>query len=395
MPRNKMNAYNVNKLLEDLNCYTIFKFLPLTTIRKHLEKNNLLSQRKRILPAESIVYLLIYMAINANISIIENLKILLNPLKDIVGIRNFKIPVGSAIVKSRKRLQSKVFVDIFKDIAIEPINIPKSELFKGEYQVVAVDGTSINLQDTLSNREYFGIHSKNGKKDYFPQLKATALMDCYSKQFLNVEIGPYDSSERKHLEDLSHSLNTNMVLLADRGFYSCELWDLCKNKAGILIWRIIKNIGNKVVKKLEDGSSLIELNSPLAKKSPHIVRLIEFVPKFSDGTTGEIVRLITNILDPSKLSASEVMEVYPERWLIEEGFSELKNHLCNKDKILRSQDYQLVIQEFYGFLIAHSIIRKLICTSVENSNIPPNHISFLGSLNLVSRTLIFFPSDIR
>ncbi len=390
----------VNELLSEMSCSTILKHIPLQVVSEQLAKLTLCSQRQRSLPAESIIYLLVTMALHSDISILENLRILLEPIRRLLGIQNPKIPVGSAIVRARKRLGFDVFKNIFDAISKPCARKETKECFWKGYRLVAVDGTTHNVQDTEANRQYFGVHSNAAGKNLFPQLKATALMECGTKVFFGMEIGRYNSSEQVQYEKLINKLSQDMLLIADRVFFSFNLWRLSSQKAGALIWRVKKDLNLKAQKRFKDGSYLAEITpswhhakkNPCIKKQKLTVRVIEFKPVFSDGTEGESVRLITTILDPQKATALEIAEIYPHRWLIEEGFSEIKRYLGRRDKILRSQTPEFVIQEFYGFLLAHYAVRAMMCQSAKDNNIAPNDLSFTGSLRVIIRKIAFFPS---
>jgi len=401
MPRSKMNADHVSELVSEMSSSSIFKHIPLKTIGMELQKLDLKSQRNRRLPAESIIYLLIIMALHAEVSIIENLRIMLYPISKLLGAKNSKVPVGSAIVKARRRLGKKVFRNIFAEIC-KPCarQVTKGCFWKG-YRMVAVDGTAQNVQDTEENRNYFGVHSSNQIKSSYPQLKAVALMECGTKVFFDVKTGKYNTSEQALFRDMLDSLTKDMVLFADRAYFSLDSWVNSANKAGALIWRIKKDLKLKETERLSDGSYVSELKPTRQqiKKWPHLseidlikVRVIEFKPVFEDDSKGETVRLITTILDIKKASAIEIAKAYPNRWLIEDGFSELKHHLGKKEKVLRSQTPDFVIQEFYGFLLAHYVTRVIMCQSAEQNNLEPNDFSFLNSLQIIRRRIAFFPS---
>jgi IS4 transposase len=59
----------------------------------------------------------------------------------------------------------------------------------------------------------------------------------------------------------------------------------------------------------------------------------------------------------SALPAAELAAVYHKRWQIEMGYDEIKNHLKEPGECLRSKPTELVIQEFYGYLLTHFTIR--------------------------------------
>lgn len=401
MPRQQMTAQHVNRLLQEMSCASILKYIPLKIVSKQLASENLCSQRQRRLPAETIIYLLVTMALHADVSIMENLRILLEPIRRLFNIKDLTPPVGSAIVKARRRLGSNVFKKIFESVCKPSSSKNDKGCFWKNYRLVAVDGTSHNVQDTDENREYFGIHSNGAGENFYPQMKATALMECGSKIFFGLETGAYNSSEQAQYEKLICRLSKDMLLLADRAYFSFKLWSLSSQAAGALIWRVKKGMKLTPVKQLEDGSFLAEIkpswhaaeNFPELKGKKCTVRVVQFKPLFSDTSEGELIRLITTIHDPQEASAEEIAQIYPQRWLIEEGFSEMKRYIGRQNKILRSQTPIFVLQEFYGFLLAHFVIRSLMLESAKENNLAANDLSFVNSLRVIERKIAFFPSQ--
>ena len=83
-----------------------------------------------------------------------------------------------------------------------------------------------------------------------------------------------------------------------------------------------------------------------------------------------VYRLITDLIDyelfPSLLLANE----YHWRWEVENTLSEFKTHLNARKTPIRSKKPRLVVQEIYGWLLAHWAIRSLIfraSTTTEQS----------------------------
>ncbi len=403
MARSKMNAEHINNLLVALTCSSIFRYVPLRTVQQQLKELNLCSKRKRLLPAESIIYLLITMALHADVSILSNLRKMLAPIRLSLGAKDSLLPAKSAIVKARKRLGSLVFENIFKVICRPYGSLKLKGCYWKGYRMVAIDGTSQSVQNTPANRKYFGSsHNQNGEA-YNPKLRILGLLECGTKMFFALKHAPYEIQERELYRKMIRELKKDMVVFADRNFYGFEVWQESLKRAGALIWRVSKCVKFPEEKRLKDGSylSIVKPCRKAVKGKPSLqdesirVRIVEFYPLFEDGTKGELVRLVTNILNPQEASAEEISAVYPERWLIENGFGELKECINTKEKILRSQIPTLVIQELYGFFIAHYVVRLLMCKSAEENNLSPNELSFHESMHIIKERMIFFPSGER
>ena len=68
-------------------------------------------------------------------------------------------------------------------------------------------------------------------------------------------------------------------------------------------------------------------------------------------------RLITSLLDPERAPAEELVIAYHSRWEFEVAMDEIKSHQRTPKEPLRSKKAVGVIQEIYGLLIAHYVVR--------------------------------------
>jgi len=101
--------------------------------------------------------------------------------------------------------------------------------------------------------------------------------------------------------------------------------------------------------------------------------------------TSQLYRPVTTILDHAQ--APELVALNHERWEIETAFDELKTHLRGSRIVLRSKTPDLVRQEFYGMIIAHFAIRRLIHEAALSADEDPDRFSFLHAARVVRRKL--------
>jgi IS4 transposase len=145
------------------------------------------------------------------------------------------------------------------------------------------------------------------------------------------------------------------------------------------------------IKDLPDGSWLAEwLPEEQRRKGREalIVRVIEYRIK-DPGATGiqdEVYRLITTILDPAQASAKELAALYPERWEIEITIKESKTILRKGRITLRSKKPELVRQEFWGMILAHYLVRKMMAQAALDKKIDPDKLSYEGSIQIIRST---------
>ena len=94
--------------------------------------------------------------------------------------------------------------------------------------------------------------------------------------------------------------------------------------------------------------------------------------------------------DPTRFAASELAQLYRQRRKIELGFREIKQSLQQAQGVLRSKQPKLVMQEVWGVLIAHTLVRRWMRLMATHAGVAPSRISFhtaqhaiVGAINTV------------
>lgn len=119
----------------------------------------------------------------------------------------------------------------------------------------------------------------------------------------------------------------------------------------------------------------------------HLVRVIEYdVPDRAGNGTGELIVLLTTIVDPALARADELAGTYHDRWEEETANDQLKTHLRGPGRVLRSRLPDLAHQEIWAWLTVHYALAVLIARAAEAADIDPDRISFTRTLRLVRRT---------
>lgn len=142
-----------------------------------------------------------------------------------------------------------------------------------------------------------------------------------------------------------------------------------------------------------DGADLGDINAvPYAfdqRGLPvvHVARVIEYdVPDREGSGTGELIVLLSTIIDPADAHADELADGYHQRWEEETGNDQLKTHLRGPGAVLRSRLPDLVHQEIWSYLIVHHAISALTAQASAAADLDPDRISFTKTLRLIRRT---------
>jgi hypothetical protein len=395
-----MDSKGIGELMRDLSLAAVMETIPMDSARGALEKTGRQSVRRRLLPAHLVVYLVVLLAFFADVSVRENLRILLEALRRRFGLDALKPAVGSAITRARKRLGREPFESLFDEVARPLGEESLPGCFWRGFRVVAADGTSVEVQDTAANRGRYGLHANQHGASGYPALKAVVLMECGTRAPLGAATGGEHDGEGVLFDRLGGRLDRQMLLLLDRYYYSFERFRDCAARAGALVWRVKKSLGLRPVRTFDDGSFLAEVRPSDrlvragrgAKDERMTVRVVEYEPVFADGTAGEPARLITTLLDPARAPAEELARLYAERWNEETGFDELKTHLKGAGRVLRSPLPDLVEQEFFGFLLADYVVRATMVQAAKKSGVGPAEMSFVHAVRVIRRKLAFPPA---
>jgi hypothetical protein len=367
---------------------------PLATIRSLLAETGRASQRERDLPAHVMVYYVIALALYSDVSTREVLRCLLEGVRWLAGPDARLTPAGrSGISQARTRLGEAPLRRLYETVVRPVATAATPGAYYRQWRTVSLDGTTLDVADTVANADAFGRPTASRGTSAFPQVRLVTLAETGTHVLFGGRLAPYATSEVTLAHEVMASLTPGMLCLADRFFPSFDLWQQAAATGAALLWRIRKNARLPVHERLADGSYLSVLQANwhcrAADQQPQRVRVIEYaLPGVPDADP--IYRLVTTLLDPAAAPATELAALYHERWEIEGAFDELKTHLKGAPVVLRSKTPELVRQEVYGLLLAHYAIRGLMheaALSAPPTARDPDTLSFVHAIRVIRRTL--------
>jgi hypothetical protein len=350
-------------------------------------------QRHRALPARVMAYFAIGMGLYGEGSYEDVLAQLTDGLAWASGWREqYRLPGKSAIFQARERLGSAPLEGLFARVAV-PLGGPDTPgVWLAGRRMVAVDGTCLDAADTPANDRYFGRAGVNkGEKAAFPQARLVAMAECGTHAMFAATVGAYRDGEAALAESLLDALTTDMLLLADRGFFSYALWRKASATGADLLWRVrVDGPGAPApvnVSDLGDGSWLAHLRGANDRVSePMLARVIDYT--LDDGRDNPTVyRLLTTMLDSDEAPAAELALAYAQRWEVESAFDELKTHQRGPRIVLRSKSPDLVLQEIWGHLCCHYAIRSVMAQAAQHAGHDPDRVSFTAALRIVRQSV--------
>ena len=114
------------------------------------------------------------------------------------------------------------------------------------WRVMSLDGTTLDVADTTENARAFGRPASTrgaNTTGAFPQLRLVGLLENGTHVISAAALGPYGAHERALATDVLPSLTGDMLVLADRGFLSFDLWRPAAATGAALVWRVSAHLG--------------------------------------------------------------------------------------------------------------------------------------------------------
>ena len=366
---------------------------PVVEVRAIVDRCGKASRRIRDLPSTVVVFYVIALCLFPSTGYESVLRWLLSGLQWLGGAA-FRVSGKGALSAARQRLGEEPMRRIHQQLAVPLANPGLSGCFWKQMHVVAIDGSTLALQDTESNATAFGRPANQNGAGAYPQARFVALVETGTHLIFSAQLGGYHDSELKLAQSLVTQLKPGMLCLADRLYSGCALWALAAATGAHLLWRAKAGMKLERIKSLPDASWLARWQSSArgaSKADEQIVRVVEYklatpaAGKTHEGE-GEVFRLLTTILDPEVASATELAGYYPQRWEIELTIKEGKTVLRKGRVTLRSKVAELVRQEFWGLLLAHYLVRKMMAQAALEQGKDPDSLSYQGSIEIIKST---------
>ncbi len=387
-----------SRITDHISLGVIAKFFPLERINQVLCNTGRASKRQRNLPGHVVVYYVIALALYMQVSYREVLRCLLEGIRWLQGPNvDIKVAGKSGISQARTRVGSEP-LQLLHDELVSPIAVRENKrTTKGawyrKWRLVSIDGSTLDVADTKENELAFGRPKASRGHSAFPQIRLVSIVENGTHVLFGSRMAGYDTGEITLANEVIGFLDKDMLCLADRNFFSYSLWKKAQETGSDLLWRVKKNLKLPCLRRFRDGSYLSRIYAS-AKDRRHDkngidVRVIEYTLEGVPDAE-PIYRLITNILTPKNAPAKELAALYHDRWEIENAFDEFKTHLRGSKIVLRSKRPELVVQEFYGFMMAHFAIRGIMHEAALRAGEDPDRLSYVHSVRVIRRKLIVF-----
>lgn len=349
---------DLGELLNFSDLSTFTQHIPIEWVASALNLCTQATIRRRRLPSDQVLWLVLGMALFRDEPIHEVAR-RLNICAQ--GLASHDLLARSGVTEARKRLGADPVEWLFRQTG----NQWGCERYDGDswqgLQVLAVDGALLRTPDTPELREHFGSgNTATERQTPFPMLRLVALMNVRSHLILDAQVSPYRRSEVRLADDFLQRVPDYSVTLFDKGFWSADLL-LSLNTAGESRHWLIparRDLVSEEVARYGKGDRLLRMKvSPQARKRNPSLPTHWEVREVSYEVRGRTKAVLTS-LPADTYSAKAIAKLYQERWEIELGFRDIKSSLQQNAMTLRSKVKDLIYQEIWGLLLAYNIIRR-------------------------------------
>ena len=364
------------------------KHIEPTWVEEALLSTGTATIRRRRVPAEQTVWLILGMALMRDLPITEVARQLDIALPGRDGTRTV---ASSALTQARARLGAEPMEWLFLRSAEEWAHrSASSDRWQG-LALYGVDGTTLRVADSVDNRAHFGSQNSGrheGGRDErvsgYPLLRLVVMMALRSHLLAAATFGPFGIGESTYAASLWETVPDHSLVLLDRNYLQASVLVPLMTRGTERHWltRAKSSTQYRVIRRLGSGDELVEfqVSSSARTKDPSLpthfdARIIRYQRK---GYRPQL--LVTSLVDKTRYPANEIRALYHERWEIELGFGEIKTDMLERLETIRSKSPIAVAQEMWGLLITYNLIRLEMQRIAAELDVHPIRISFVAAL---------------
>jgi Insertion element 4 transposase N-terminal/Transposase DDE domain len=365
-------------------------------------------QRESKLSHVLMVYYVIVLSLFPRLGLREVYAHLLRGWHWLGGVLVGSLPSAGALCYRRGTLGIGVLRCLLRQVC-RPLATPQTPgAYRFGLRLMAIDSTLEDVADTPANAAFFGRVASGASASPFPQARCLYLAEVGTHAIVDARIAPCRISDHHLLPALLRSVEADMLVLLDRGVFSGPTFAALRAKQAHGLARLEAGMLTKPLRRLSDGSYLVELTPKTSRGLSHplLLRVIEYrlnppvaqqMKQLAQSTTSracdptQVHRLVTTLLDPQLYPALDLIVCYHERWEIELCIDEVKIHLRLSAHPLRSRTPLGVLQELYGLLLLHYALRTLMATSAAQADLDPDRLSFTHAIHVLSDALLLAP----
>ena len=375
-----------HKTLSELGeCFR--QFIP----TQHLEPSEVgHSSRRRLFSKENTFWAFFSQVLDAD----RGCREVVRKLQALCASQSKPIPSSStaAYCQARARLDTTSLEHIFSHTAKQERADSEPHRLNGR-RVVVVDGTGVSMPDTAANQQAWPQRANQKPGCGFPQAALCACFSLDSGTLLSYRLGNKKSHELPLLREQWDTFKRGDIFLGDKGFCSYyDIWAFQEQGVDsvITLARRTPVAEAESVKVLGENDRLIRWPKPAHRQaadyahaawedSPETLLLRQIkVTVEQPGFRVTTFYIITTLLDAQAYPASDIADLYFQRWDVELFFRDIKTTMGMD--VLRCKTPAMVNKEILMTFIAYNAIRCLMNQAARQQNIPLRRVSFKGCI---------------
>ena len=384
-----------DKFCQEIDVEAVTRIMSMEDIHEVVKAENAQATRVRKLSMLVTVLVIVCMNLYTRMSIGHVMQKMSRGLRLIWPDPDYAIVGDSAFSYRRYQMSPRVMARLFQKTC-RPIATPETRgAFLFGLRIMAIDGSTEAIPDTPANEAVYGRHYSGRGQAAYPQVQTVYLAECGTHAIVDAGFWPIHTSERIGGRRMLRSITAAMLVMWDRGFHEYDMVVGVRNRQAHVLGRLPAHAKPEYVRSLGDGSYLATIYPSDYQRRKQgercLVRIIEY--KVTDSAladTDEIHRLVTTLLDPDTYPTVELICAYHERWEIEILIDEIDTHQSLSRRTLRSLKPVGVVQELYGLLIAHFVVRFLMHEAALMADIDPDRLSFTHAIEVIKDSVSEF-----
>ena len=302
----------------------------------------------------------------------------------------------SSYCEARARLPQQVVEQLTREVGQElQAQAPHEWRWKGR-PVKIVDGSTATMADTPDNQQEFP-QSRNQKPGLgFPILRFVLVISLAVGTVLECALGPCrgkKTGEQSLFRQIQAVIQEDDILLGDCLFDAyVDIAKLAQRKADVVFgMKQSRRCDFRKGKRLGPDDHIVEWQRPAFDASrfesreeweslpPTLpMREIRTFIRRKGYRTRKVV-IVTTLLDATKYSAEEIMELFAQRWHCELDLRSLKRSLGLHH--LRCKTPDMVKKELWMYLLGYNLIRVRMAQAAARHGVQPRRLSFTAARN--------------
>ena len=298
----------------------------------------------------------------------------------------------SAYCQSRQKLDARELETILKHTT-DRLEHQTTHLRWHGHRVVVVDGTGLSMPDTPANQEHWPQQRSQTPGCGFPQMTVCACFNLHSGALLSYRTASRKRHELPLLREQWDTFKPGDILLADKGF--CSYYDVwqAQQKGIDSVFTLARRTPVEAASAVETlGADDLLIRWPKPKWNAGLSYTKDVWDRLPDGLMLRQIHvkveepgfrtqgyyLITTLLDEEIYSASDLANLYRQRWEVELFFRDLKTTLGMD--ILRCRTPEMIQKELLMHWIVYNALRYLMLRSGDHTALSTHRLSFKASL---------------